>query len=455
MAATSSDQPSDRKAIWPDGVPRPMMPYSPAIKAGPWLFLSGQLASDSGPGGLAPECRSHPDVPYQHVDQRVQSKYLLENIKRTCDAAGANFEDHSVRIYQWFVTPDQDRSGGTWTGDEFTITPYLEELHRYVTHSVPASTGMGVKNLLVRDCIVEVDMILKTDTKKEQVQLDVSKALGGYSQGLVSGDWVFTAGEHATDFNGDWGRSDYHGPRSAISLEARTQSELFWYGQPVKLQTLKLLEKLERNLDSCGSSMKDVVHATVYYSHPKHLAQIEEAWREWFKDDPPARTVIPYMGIGVRDCDPEIALIALKSDGETKKQSIMAEGVPDPIGHEPHAVKAGDLLFFSTQIAASREGLCHGGRREHAYPWYGLPAREQMSYILENTSKICEAAGTSLENICRRQAFHTDFGWYMESMDEWARQFPGDKPASTTVEVGGPLHAEGAHFLLDLIGYCP
>jgi enamine deaminase RidA (YjgF/YER057c/UK114 family) len=431
------------------------MPYSPAIKAGPWVFLAGQLASDFGPEGLAAACRDHPDTPYRRVSQRVQSAYVLENIRQTCEAAGASFDDHSVRIYQWFVTPDQNREGGTWVGDGFTITPYLEERDRFLTHDRPASTGMGVRNLLVRDCIVEVDVILKTDTAKQQVQLDVPQALAGYSQGLVSGDWVFTAGEHATDFKGDWGRTEYHGPRSGIQLEARTPSELFWYGLPIRLQTHRLLEKLERNLESCGSSMKDVVHATIYYSHPKNLPEIEEAWREWFPDDPPARTLIPYMGIGIRDCDPEIALIALKKEGATRKETIVASGVPEPIGHEPQATKAGDLLFFSTQIAGDRNGLAAGGRREDAYPWYGLPARAQMNWILENVSRICEAAGTSLGNICRRQAFHTDFAWFAESIDEWARHFQTDPPASTTLELGGPLHVEGALFLLDLIGYCP
>jgi hypothetical protein len=40
--------------------------------------------------------------------------------------------------------------------------------------------------------------------------------------------------------------------------------------------------------------------------------------------------MIPYMGIDIRDCDPEIAL---KKGAKTKKEAIMADGVPEPIGH--------------------------------------------------------------------------------------------------------------------------
>ena len=34
------------RAVWPGGVQKPLMPYTPAIKAGGWLFVAGQLASD-------------------------------------------------------------------------------------------------------------------------------------------------------------------------------------------------------------------------------------------------------------------------------------------------------------------------------------------------------------------------------------------------------------------------
>jgi len=443
----------ERRAIQGDGPP-PKVPQSPAIQAGSWLFVSGHMATDWGDGGLAPEMRINPEVPYQHVEQRRQSAYLLERMNDLCASAGASFDDHSVRIYQWFVAPDQERDGGTWPA--ITITPYLEERDHYLTHDRPASTGMGIADLLVGEAIVEADVMLKIDSPKEQVALDVPKALAGYSQGLISGDWVFTAGEHATDFNGDWGRPEYYGPPSAIQLDARTPSELLWYGLPIRLQTQKLFEKLERNLETCGSSMKDVVHATIYYGHPRDIPEIEEAWREWFPEDPPAKTMIPYMGIGVRDCNPEIALIALKKDGQTKKQTIMADGVPAPIGHEPHATKAGDLLFFSTQVAGSAEGVCAGGARTDGYPWLGSPAEAQMHYILENVSAICEAGGTSLHNICRRQAFHTDLSSFADSMREWGRHWPeGEWPASMTVGLGGELHVKDALFLLDLIAYSP
>ena len=47
------------EAIWPGlgaGVPKPLMPYSPAIRAGGWVFIAGTIASDFKTG-LAPDVK--------------------------------------------------------------------------------------------------------------------------------------------------------------------------------------------------------------------------------------------------------------------------------------------------------------------------------------------------------------------------------------------------------------
>ena len=90
------------------------------------------------------------------------------------------------------------------------------------------------------------------------------------------------------------------------------------------------------------------------------------------------------------------------------------------------------------------------------------PARAQVDWILGNVSAICEAAGTSLEHVCKRQCFHTDFAWFAESIDAWSRHFPGVRPASTTVELGGRLPVDvkvtstaGIRVLVDVEIYSP
>ena len=119
-------------------------------------------------------------------------------------------------------------------------------------------------------------------------------------------------------------------------------------------------------------------------------------------------------------------------------------------------MKVGNLLFLSQQIPCDENGLLPPGmQRDPNFPYYGLTSHAQMRYMVKNVTAICEAAGTTLENIVRRACFHDTGERFAESMAEWASHFPDRKPCSTTLIIGGPLVVPGAHTLLDLIAYVP
>ena len=114
---------SDRHAVW-GSEPMPLMPYSPAIKAGGWVFFAGQLASDFVTG-LAPEAGGDGRNTFVENQQELQSRYVMENLKKTCDAAGIDIGKDVVRIYQWFVSPyptdEEFAEGNLWP--RISITP--------------------------------------------------------------------------------------------------------------------------------------------------------------------------------------------------------------------------------------------------------------------------------------------------------------------------------------------
>ena len=89
---------NDRVAIW-GGEPKPLMPYSPAIKAGGWVFVAGQLASDFVTG-MAPECGGDGRNPYGFDHLESQARFVLENLEKTLEAAGCDIATDIVRIYQ-------------------------------------------------------------------------------------------------------------------------------------------------------------------------------------------------------------------------------------------------------------------------------------------------------------------------------------------------------------------
>jgi enamine deaminase RidA (YjgF/YER057c/UK114 family) len=183
---------------------------------------------------------------------------------------------------------------------------------------------------------------------------------------------------------------------------------------------------------------------------------MEKVWKRWFPHNPPARCVIPYMGLGGKGSRVEIALTLLAKDSPLKIEIVKTSKAPKPFSHEPQAVKVGNLLFLSQQLPCDENGsLIPEGARNPNFPYYGLPSQAQMRYMLKNVAAICEAAGTTLENVVRRACFHDSGEHFAEAMQEWAAHFPERKPCSTTLIIGGPLVVPGAHTLLDLIAYVP
>lgn len=67
--------------ITPAGVPSPRGPYSPAVRAGDFIFVSGQ-----GPVDPATDKLSYGDI-------RHETRLVLGNIQRILEAAGASMSD--------------------------------------------------------------------------------------------------------------------------------------------------------------------------------------------------------------------------------------------------------------------------------------------------------------------------------------------------------------------------
>lgn len=451
---------SGRQVFWPEDVPKPLMPYSPAVKAANWVFVAGQLASDFATG-VPSDIRADPESPFYSDDLRSQSDYLLKNMAATLKAAGCDISRDVLRIYQWFTSPrpteQEFLEGNTWPA--ITITPYLQTRNEYIEDPRPASTAMGVRELLVKDTLIEVDMIALDPSLGETIGYaapeGVPAPLAGYSPAVRRGDWVFLAGEIPVDWVGDFGAQAARGEPSALAKEARV-NPYFWYDSPIERQTDYTLQKLARIAEAAGTSLDRCVKATVYIGHPSDWVGMDRVWKRWFPNNPPARVVIPYMGLGGMGSRVEIAMKLLAGDSELTMETVETSDAPEPMGHEPQAVKVGNLLFFSTQLPIDSTGkLPKDVLRRPEFPYYGQPAKLQTRYMLDNVAAICETAGSSLANICRRQAFHSDFEDFAPSIEEWASHFPSDPPASTTIKVGGPLMVPGAHLLLDLIGYVP
>lgn len=124
---------SDRQVITSPAAPRAIGPYSPAIRANGFIFVSGQVAVDPATNTLLPD-----------ADIRQQTSRVLKNLDAILQAAGATLHDVvKTTVYLSDM-------------DEFVA---MNEVYQtFFTAEPPARSTVEVRRL-PRDVKVEIDVI--------------------------------------------------------------------------------------------------------------------------------------------------------------------------------------------------------------------------------------------------------------------------------------------------------
>jgi reactive intermediate/imine deaminase len=280
LIATMPDAPGKTIA---SSAPRPLAVYSEAMTVGNLVFAAGQLASDFKTG-VPREARVDPAFPYYGSDIKRQTRYVLENMQKTFKAAGTSFE-HVVKA-QVFMTDLTNFNGFDEVWKEFFPTP-------------PPRTTVGTTGLLVKDTLVEIDLIAALPSAKPQgiVVPDIPKPIAHYTPAVRVGDIVFAAGQIASDYT------------TGVPPEARVDPAFPYYGSDIKRQTRYILENLARTFKAAGTSLDHVVKAQVFHTDLMNFNGFDEVWKEFFPAPPP-RTTVGTTGLLVRDTLVEIDLIA-------------------------------------------------------------------------------------------------------------------------------------------------
>jgi len=215
------------------------------------------------------------------------------------------------------------------------------------------------------------------------------------------------------------------------------------------------LEKQAKIAEAAGSSIDRCVNATVYIGHPADFSSMDAVWKKWFPNNPPARTVVPYAGLGGKGWRFEVTMDLLTNDSDLKPEIIHTDNAPTPFGHEPQAVKVGNLLFFSTLRSIDASGVVNT-RPPQGFGRYVSQGYAQMDEIMDRIEAISQAAGTSLANLCRLKVFMDDWSVMSSGAHAIADRFPVDPPAISMHRVNGsPMISSGCHFVGDAISYIP
>lgn len=108
-----------------------------------------------------------------------------------------------------------------------------------------------------------------------------------------------------------------------------------------------------------------------------------------------------------------------------KKDAISTQNAPAAIGPYSQAVRAGDFLFISGQIAIDPP----------TGNITGTTSAEQAVQVLRNIESILRAAGLSMDNVVKTSVFVRNLADFQEINKRYAEFFKPPFPARATVEV--------------------
>jgi 2-iminobutanoate/2-iminopropanoate deaminase len=105
---------------------------------------------------------------------------------------------------------------------------------------------------------------------------------------------------------------------------------------------------------------------------------------------------------------------------------IHTNNAPAPIGPYSQAVKAGNILFLSGQVALDADGNLHIGN-----------IQEETHQVMKNIIALLKEAGARVEHIAKTTIFLSDMALFAEVNEVYGSYFTGNYPARETVAVKG------------------
>jgi 2-iminobutanoate/2-iminopropanoate deaminase len=114
-------------------------------------------------------------------------------------------------------------------------------------------------------------------------------------------------------------------------------------------------------------------------------------------------------------------------ENKMSKSIINTTNAPAPIGPYNQAVKTGNLLFVSGQVALKP------GTNDMA----NADIIEETHQVLQNLKAILQEASMDFSNIVKTTIFLSDMALFGQVNEIYAKYFDGDFPARETVAVKG------------------
>lgn len=407
-----------------EGLAGSAVPYAYAVKAGPWLFLTGHEAFDFA-SGPAPEVEGPEGFPSFGAPRlRREAEYILKRMRRTLGEFGSDFR-HSVRVDQYYPVFEAVRA-------------YQLARHGEFGDYIPPSTSVLMQRLFKANSHISMSMIAVTPGRDYEIgklyPKEVPVPIGSYFvPAITCNDFVFVAGQMATDEN-------------ALDPSVKLPKEVRNWGGPnaVRRQTEFIIKKrLEPALRAGDSSWQHALKAQIYVPSAADIPDALDVWQQHVPH-PCAVTAVPTHGFGFVDGIVEINLLALR-DGAKRRKEVLKVDLPAMSSYGAH-VRAGELVFCSGLMPLGADGRIAASE---SFDALGHAAQMQALAALAYAERIVKGS------IVRAQWFMPDVREFPAVQLAWAKRQGSAPHPFVSVQVPGPLPAPGARLSADFWIYAP
>jgi 2-iminobutanoate/2-iminopropanoate deaminase len=349
------------------------LPFSPAVKAGQFIYVAGAVATDED-GKIIPG------------DISAQTKRVLDNLSKVLVAAGSNIQHvASVTVYLKNVADFQA----------------MNKIYQtYWPKNPPARTTVQ-GNLVIPEALIEVAMVAIPNGGERKIIHPAAwlMAAAPYSYGILSGDTLFLAG-----------------------LVSRRGKDNSIVEGDMQVQTAAVMENVGEILNAAGMTYADVVSSRVYITDSASFQVMNAAYRKYFPKNPPARATV-CAALMAPQFLVEISTVAVKGgtrEAFTAPNPDGSAGQPNP--NLSSAIRVGNRLYLSGMLGYT--------------PANKGDIKGQTQETLVRIGRTLAMAGFDWKDVVDGVVYITNVRNFAGMNEAYRGVFTKDFPARATVESG-------------------
>jgi enamine deaminase RidA (YjgF/YER057c/UK114 family) len=399
--------------------------YAYAVKAGPWIFLTGHEAFDFE-RGIPAEVAGPPGFPlFGQPRSRREGDFILQRMRRILREFGADL-GNSVRLDQYYP-------------GAAAVDPYHLARHAEFGDYIPPSTSVVMESCFSPETTISTSLIAAMPGHKiDRIYPPGvgSSPSSGFVPVIVCDDFVFVAGQMA------------HNAGQGLDPRAHVPEHSAWAGSEIRKQTEFLIrEKLKPALEAAGSSLEQSLKAQIYLARIDDFPDFYDVWDRYYRNIPCAVTLVPTKSFATVGGIIEINLLALTNNATRRKQVIIAD-IPQMAAYGP-CVRAGEFLLPSGLMAIGREGAIVGKDVSPGFAALSHAGYSQAAVIYDYAEALCRSAGTSMANILRAQYFVSDLTVFPGIAMAWSARLGAQPHPLVCVRTPPAMPAPGARLIAD------